>query len=207
MYDEQSKKFVLPKLSYAYDALSAAIDPETMEIHHQKHHQGYVDKLNAALETPGGHDGDLEKLLRDLDSVDEGARSAVRNNGGGHYNHALFWEIMGPEQGTISNDLQSALLRDLGSMEAFQKMFADAALKQFGSGWAWLALHEGSLAVYGTPNQDNPLMRGDEPVMGIDVWEHAYYLRYQNRRPDYVASWLNVINWTSVSERYSSLIK
>jgi len=207
LYDKQSQQFTIPALPYDYSALTSAIDEETMKIHHQKHHQGYVDKLNAALKDGNiEHHGDLAALLKKLDTLPEGVRTAVQNNGGGHYNHSLFWQSMGPNQGEVSSEFDAAIKKDLGGIDAFKESFAGAALKQFGSGWAWLAIHDGTLTIYGTPNQDNPLMRGDTPILGLDVWEHAYYLRYQNKRPDYVAAWWDVVNWSAVSEYYSSVI-
>ena len=196
----------LPDLPYAHDALEPHIDARTMEIHHGKHHNGYVNNLNAALE---GH-GDLasktlEDLLGDLNAVPEGIRTAVRNNGGGHANHSLFWPSMSPEGGGAPDGkLAEAIDRDLGGFEAFQAAFAKAAGTRFGSGWAWLNVKDGKLAVSSTPNQDSPLMEGATPLLGLDVWEHAYYLNYQNRRPDYVKAFWNVVDWAVVAARFAS---
>lgn len=194
----------LPELPYAHDALEPHIDTQTMQIHHGKHHAAYVSNLNAALE---GH-GDLqsksiEALIGDLDSVPEGIRGAVRNNGGGHANHSLFWTSMSPNGGGAPGGaLGAAIDRDFGSFGAFQEQFAKAAATRFGSGWAWLILDGGKLAITSTPNQDTPLMEGKTPLLGLDVWEHAYYLHYQNRRPDYVKAWWNVVDWNAVGERF-----
>jgi len=202
-------KYELPELSYGYDALEPHIDARTMEIHHGKHHAGYVSKLNAALE---GHvqlaEKSLEDLLRSLDTVPEGIRTAVRNNGGGHYNHSLFWETMGPPAGEPTGALKDAITSTWGSVEQFQETFAKEAATRFGSGWVWLVSVEGSLMVCSTANQDNPLMGASVagcsgvPLLGLDVWEHAYYLNYQNRRPDYVEAWWNVVNWEEVAKRF-----
>jgi Fe-Mn family superoxide dismutase len=190
--------YQLPDLPYAFDALEPHIDARTMEIHHGKHHAGYVSKVNAALE---GHADlaakSIEDLLRDLSSVPESIRTAVRNNGGGHANHSLFWPILSPNGGGIpTGPIASAIDRDFGSFDAFKEKFSDAAATRFGSGWAWLSLADGgSLVVSSTPNQDTPLSDGKTPIIGLDVWEHAYYLNYQNRRPDYIAAFWNVVNW------------
>jgi len=199
----------LPALPYAYDALEPHIDARTMEIHHTKHHQTYVDKLNAALE---GHDDlaskSIEDLLRGIDSVPEKIRQAVINNGGGHANHSLFWQIMGPNAGgSPSGDLDTAIDSAFGSFAELQKKVAAEAAGRFGSGWAWLAVKGGKLEVFSTANQDSPLMKGHVPILGIDVWEHAYYLNYQNRRPDYVKAWWNVVDWSKVAERYEAAAK
>ena len=197
----------LPRLPYAHDALEPYIDAQTMEIHHGKHHQGYVNNLNAALE---GHDDlaqlDVEELLRNIDQVPEDIRQAVINNGGGHANHSLFWSIMCPSGngGDPGGDLAAALKSAFGSLEAANEEFTTAATKRFGSGWAWLVLGDSGLEIYSTANQDSPIMQGHTPLLGIDVWEHAYYLNYQNRRPDYVEAWKNVINWTRVNELYAA---
>ncbi|MBI1961541.1 MAG: superoxide dismutase [Parcubacteria group bacterium] len=198
--------FELPKLGYGYDALGAAIDAPTMEIHYAKHHQGYVDKLNAAL---AGHPDlaqkSLNELLAGLASVPEEIRTAVRNNGGGHYNHSLFWQIMGPNAGGEPNGpVQDAITQAFGSLAAFKEQFTAAALARFGSGWAWLSVNNGKLAVSSTPNQDNPLMEGATPILGLDVWEHAYYLRYQNKRAEYAAAWWNVVNWDAVNALFAT---
>ena len=197
--------FSLPKLDYGYDALEPFIDATTMTIHHSKHHQGYVDKLNAAL---AGHADllamNIDQLIAGLDSVPEAIRGAVRNNGGGHANHSLFWSIMGPKKGGMpTGELAAALKATFGEFENFQKTFADAAAKQFGSGWAWLVKSDKGLEVVSTPNQDSPLTQGKTPLMGIDVWEHAYYLHYQNRRADYITAWWNVVNWDAVADRFN----
>ncbi|MGB0649652.1 MAG: superoxide dismutase [Rhodothermales bacterium] len=197
----------LPDLPYAHDALEPNIDTRTMEIHHGKHHAGYVAKLNAALE---GHDDlagkSVEALLRDIDSVPDAIRGGVRNNGGGHANHSLFWSVMSPDGGGApSGDLAGAIDAAFGSFDEFKAAFSAAAGTRFGSGWAWLVVKaDGSLAVYSTANQDSPFMSGDTPIMGLDVWEHAYYLNYQNRRPDYVSAFWNVVNWNAVSSNYAA---
>lgn len=198
--------FELPKLPYAYDALTPNIDAKTMEIHYTKHHAGYTNNLNAAIKGTDLEGESIEAILADLDMDNK----AVRNNGGGYYNHNLFWEIMSPNGGgTPSGALADAINDAFGSFEKFKDEFSTAAKTQFGSGWAWLCVQKGGkLAVCGTPNQDNPLMPGvgcgGEPILGLDVWEHAYYLNYQNRRPDYVESFFNVINWDEVSKRYEA---
>ena len=197
----------LPRLPYAHDALEPYIDAQTMEIHHGKHHQGYVNNLNAALE---GHDDlaklDVEELLRNIDQVPEDIRQAVINNGGGHANHSLFWSIMCPSGngGDPGGELAAALKSAFGSLEAANEEFTTAATKRFGSGWAWLVLGDSGLEIYSTANQDSPIMQGHTPLLGIDVWEHAYYLNYQNRRPDYVEAWKNVVNWARVNELYAA---
>tara|TARA_R110002072_G_scaffold22615_1_gene79315 strand:- start:142582 stop:143190 length:609 start_codon:yes stop_codon:yes gene_type:complete len=196
--------FELPKLPYATDALEPHIDQRTMEIHHGKHHQGYTDKLNAAIEGTDLEGKTIENILMNLDMKN----SAVRNNGGGFYNHSLFWEVMSPNGGgKPSGALADAINSAYGSFEDFKEKFSTAAKTQFGSGWAWLCVHEGGkVEVCSTPNQDNPLMPsigcGGTPILGLDVWEHAYYLNYQNKRPDYVEAFFNVINWEEVSVRY-----
>jgi Fe-Mn family superoxide dismutase len=198
----------LPELPYGYDELEPYIDQKTMEIHHQKHHGGYVSKLNAALESnPDLQSKSLEALLKDLNSIPENIRTAVRNNGGGHFNHTIFWNIMGPDGSKEPvGDLASAISKKFGSFSAFKEEFSSSAANRFGSGWAWLVLDKASnLAVVSTPNQDNPVSEGLKPIMGLDVWEHAYYLKYQNRRPEYIENWWNVVNWRVVSERYESL--
>lgn len=197
--------FSLPDLPYAHDALEPHIDARTMTIHHGKHHQGYVGKLNAALD---GHDGlpsDLATLLRDMDAIPESIRGAVRNNGGGHANHSLFWTIMSPDGGGAPNGaLGSAINSAFGSFDSFKESFSNAAGTRFGSGWAWLVVSNGGLKVYSTANQDSPLMSGDTPILGLDVWEHAYYLNYQNRRPDYVSAFWNVVNWDQVARNFET---
>ncbi len=194
----------LPRLPYAHDALAPHIDAQTMEIHHGKHHQGYVNNLNAALE---GHDDlaklDVEELLRNIDQVPDDIKQAVINNGGGHANHSLFWSIMAPNGGDPSSgEVGEAIKAAFGSLEAANEEFTTAATKRFGSGWAWLVIGDDGLEIYSTANQDSPLMQGHTPILGIDVWEHAYYLNYQNRRPDYVEAWKNVVNWRRVNEIY-----
>ncbi len=198
--------FELPKLPYAYDALEPHVDARTMEIHHTKHHNGYTSKLNAAIEgTPLSGKG-IEEILKGLDMKN----TAVRNNGGGYFNHCLFWEIMGPDAGgNPSGELASAIDNAFGSYEAFKDKFSAAAAGQFGSGWAWLCVHKGGkVEICATPNHDKPLMPntgcGGYPILGLDVWEHAYYLNYQNRRPDYINAFFNVINWNKVAEHYKA---
>ena len=199
--------FELPKLAYAYDALEPHIDARTMEIHYSKHHQAYTTNLNAALEKyPELADKMIGELLKDLDSVPEDIRAAVRNNGGGYKNHKIFWAIMSPDGGgEPTGALSEAINEAFGDFASFQEAFAKAAATQFGSGWAWLCKDDnGKLSVVGMPNQDNPMSIGLTPLMGIDVWEHAYYLNYQNRRPDYIAAWWNVVNWDEVNRRFGS---
>ncbi|HEX9892443.1 MAG TPA: superoxide dismutase [Gemmatimonadales bacterium] len=198
--------FTLPPLPYDYTALEPHIDEQTMRIHHDKHHGTYVTNLNAALENQAGLQAkSIEALLRDLSAVPEDKRTAVRNNGGGHYNHTLFWEIMAPGGArTPQGKLSDAINSSFGGFDSFKEQFAKAGMGRFGSGWAWLVRKGDGLAIESTPNQDNPLMEGRSPVMGCDVWEHAYYLKYQNRRADYLAAWWNVVNWTVVGERYQS---
>ncbi|MFO7323144.1 MAG: superoxide dismutase [Chloroflexota bacterium] len=199
--------FELPNLPYATNALEPHIDAQTMEIHHGKHHATYVNNLNKALE---GHSDlqnkSIEELLGSLDSLPESIRTAVRNNGGGHANHSLFWQIMGPNAGgQPTGELADAINRTFGSFDEFKSQFAAAAAGRFGSGWAWLIVNpDGSLSITSTPNQDSPLMEGKTPILGLDVWEHAYYLKYQNRRPDYIAAWWNVVNWDEVAKRYAA---
>ncbi len=198
--------FTLPSLPYAFDALEPHIDARTMEIHHGKHHQTYVNNLNAALEPHADLQGkSLEELLKSIDSLPEAIRPAVRNNGGGHWNHTLFWEIMSPGGSAASSELSAAIDKAFGSLDAFKEAFAKAGTTRFGSGWAWLVVaSDGSLSITSTPNQDNPLMEGKKAILGLDVWEHAYYLNYQNRRPDYIKAWWNVVNWAEVSKRYAA---
>ena len=193
----------LPALPYAHDALAPHIGADTMEIHHGKHHQGYVNNLNAALEGLGAlADMDVHELLQNLDQVPEDKRQAVINNGGGHANHSLFWSIMSPNGGEPSGEIAAAITSTFGSLEAANEAFTTAAATRFGSGWAWLVLGDDGLEIYSTANQDSPIMQGHTPLLGIDVWEHAYYLNYQNRRPDYIEAWKNVINWNRVNEIY-----
>ncbi|PYZ94293.1 superoxide dismutase [Salipaludibacillus keqinensis] len=198
--------FSLPELPYAHDALTPHIDEETMKIHHGKHHNTYVTKLNGALEGHSDLEGkSLEDLLTNLDALPESVRGAVRNNGGGHFNHTLFWEIMSPEGGgTPTGELAEAIDKKFGSFDKFKEEFKNAALTRFGSGWAWLAVNNGELEVTSTPNQDTPIMEGKTGILGVDVWEHAYYLKYQNKRPDYVDAFFNVINWNEVAKRYAA---
>ena len=196
--------FELPTLPYAYDALEPHIDARTMEIHHGKHHAGYTSKLNAAIEGTEMEGKDIEALL-----ADHSDNGAVRNNGGGYYNHTLFWSIMSPNGGgTPKGDLAAAIDSDLGGWDAFKQAFANAAATRFGSGWAWVCVKDGKLEVCSSANQDNPLMPGvgcgGTPILGLDVWEHAYYLNYQNRRPDYIAAFFNVIDWDAVAQRYAA---
>ncbi len=197
--------FELPKLQYAYDALEPNIDARTMEIHHSKHHNGYTSKLNASVEGTDLEGKSIEDILANLDMNN----GAVRNNGGGFYNHSLFWTVMNPEdRGYLSGELKDAIEAEFGSKDAFIDAFSKAAATQFGSGWAWLCVHKGGkVEVCSTPNQDNPLMPGvtcgGTPILGLDVWEHAYYLNYQNRRPDYIEAFFNVINWNEVERRYA----
>ncbi|NLO34985.1 MAG: superoxide dismutase [Clostridiaceae bacterium] len=195
----------LPKLTYAYDALEPYIDARTMEIHHTKHHQAYIDKLNAALAGRSDlADKPLEALLADLDALPAEIRTAVRNHGGGHANHTLFWTVIGPGQGgRPEGELAAAIDRDFGSFDAFKTQFADAAAGRFGSGWAWLVKDKGGkLHIESTANQDSPLMEGKKPLLGLDVWEHAYYLKYQNRRPEYIGAFWNIVNWPQVAANF-----
>ena len=199
--------FTLGALPYAYDALEPVIDTQTMTIHHTKHHQGYVTKLNAAVAAEKSLAGkSVEALLKDLDAIPEAVRTAVRNNGGGHANHTLFWSIMRAprENNAPSGKLADAITATFGSVDAFQEKFNAAAGGQFGSGWAWLVVGPKGLEVMATANQDSPLSVGKTPILGVDVWEHAYYLKYQNRRPDYVKSWWQVVNWDEVAKRFSA---
>jgi Iron/manganese superoxide dismutases, alpha-hairpin domain./Iron/manganese superoxide dismutases, C-terminal domain. len=201
--------FELPKLPYAYDALEPYIDKETMNIHHTKHHNTYVTNLNKALE---GHpdllNKSVEDLISNLDVVPETIRTAVRNNGGGHANHSLFWQVLSPNGGgQPKGELLDAIHAKFGSFDAFKDEFSKAAIGRFGSGWAWLVVDGGELAVMSTPNQDSPLMEGKTPILGLDVWEHAYYLKYQNRRPEYVAAFWNIVNWDEVERRFQEAKK
>ena len=197
--------YKLPELDYAYDALEPHIDARTMEIHHSKHHQAYVNNVNAALEGTEHADKDIVELMQDLDAIPEAKRQTVVNNGGGHLNHTLFWKMIGPNGGgNPTGDLASAIDKDFGSFDAFKEQFETAAKGQFGSGWAWLVLDaDGKLAVEGTANQVNPISHGRKPLLGIDVWEHAYYLKYQNKRPEYVSAFWSVVNWDYVTELYN----
>lgn len=197
--------FTLPDLPYAYDALEPHIDARTMEIHHTKHHQGYTDKLNAALEKhPDLAEKSAEELVADLDSLPDDIRTAVRNNGGGYINHSLFWQIMSPDGGgEPSGELADAINGAFGSFSDFKEKFAAASAGQFGSGWGWLVVDGGTLEIISTPNQDNPITEGKTPILGLDVWEHAYYLNYQNKRPDYITAWWNVVNWKEVEKMFA----
>jgi Fe-Mn family superoxide dismutase len=196
--------FSLPALPYAYDALEPHIDARTMEIHHTKHHQAYVNNLNAAIEkAPELQGKSLDDLMRGINSVPESVRTAVRNNGGGHWNHSMFWELMGANKGgEPTGKLADAIRSAFGDFSKFKEQFAAAGAGRFGSGWAWLLKDGGKLSITSTPNQDNPLMDGKTAILGLDVWEHAYYLKYQNKRPDYIAAWWNVVNWDAVAKRF-----
>ncbi len=196
----------LPPLPYDVAALEPHIDAQTMQIHHGKHHQAYVNNLNAALDKhPELHDKSLEDLLKGINSVPEDIRTAVRNNAGGHHNHSLFWTIMGPKAGgEPAGKLADAITKQLGGFAKFKETFANAGTTRFGSGWAWLLAGAGKLEIISTANQDSPLMDGKNPILGLDVWEHAYYLKYQNRRPDYIAAWWNVVNWGAVAQRFDA---
>jgi len=202
--------YELPALPYPADALEPHIDTRTMEIHHGKHHAGYVAKLNAAIEGTDLGNKSVVDLISDLSAVPENIRGAVRNNGGGHANHSLFWQILSPEGGEPAGDLANAINADLGGFDAFKDAFSNAAATRFGSGWAWLCVGaEGTLCVCSSPNQDSPWMQGvsecpGTPILGLDVWEHAYYLNYQNRRPDYIAAFFSVVNWAKVGELYAA---
>lgn len=199
-------KYEVPALPYAYNALEPHIDEQTMIIHHDRHHAGYVNNLNAALE--GQEDlssKSVEDLISNLNAVPENIRTAVRNNGGGHANHSLFWTVMAPNGGGApTGELADAINSTFGSFEAFKEQFSKAAATRFGSGWAWLVVDNGKLAVTSTPNQDSPLMEGKTPILGVDVWEHAYYLKYQNKRPDYISAFFNVVNWNEVNKRFAA---
>ena len=194
--------FEVPPLPYDYAALEPHIDARTMQIHHDKHHQAYVDNANKALEGTDWADRPVEEVLAHLDDIPEEKRTAVRNNAGGHANHSLFWEIMAPGGGEPDGALREAIERAFGSVDGLEEQVNDAGVKRFGSGWTWLVTDGGTLSVMSTPNQDSPLMEGRTPILGIDVWEHAYYLNYQNRRPDYLAAWWNVCNWREVARRF-----
>jgi len=203
--------YTLPELGYAYDALEPYIDARTMEIHHTKHHNGYVTKVNAALDGTGLEDKPVEEVIADISSLPADKQTAVRNNGGGHANHSLFWTILsGHGGGAPTGAVGEAINSTFGSYDAFKEQFSDAAAGRFGSGWAWLIVKaDGSLAITSTPNQDSPLMKGiadneGQPILGLDVWEHAYYLNYQNRRPDYISAFFNVINWDQVNSLYEA---
>ncbi|PWK13160.1 superoxide dismutase [Tumebacillus permanentifrigoris] len=195
----------LPALPYAFDALEPHIDALTMEIHHDRHHAAYVNNLNAALEAhPELAEKSIEDLIADLNALPEGIRGAVRNNGGGHANHTLFWEVMSPGGSELKGELADAINSAFGSFDNFKAEFTKAGATRFGSGWAWLIVDGGKLAVTSTPNQDSPLMEGKTPILGMDVWEHAYYLKYQNKRPDYMNAFFNVVNWDEVAKRFAA---
>jgi superoxide dismutase, Fe-Mn family len=193
--------FQVPDLPYDYAALEPHIDEQTMRLHHDKHHQAYVDKANAALEGTEWSDKPVEEVLANLDRLPEDKRTAVRNNVGGHANHSLFWEIMSPDGG---GEPEGALAEAIGDFESFKQQLSDAAVNRFGSGWGWLVKDGASVAIISTPNQDSPILQGKTPLLGVDVWEHAYYLKYQNRRPEYVTAWWNVVNWPEVGRRFES---
>jgi superoxide dismutase, Fe-Mn family len=197
--------YSVPPLPYAYDALEPHIDKATMEFHHDKHHQAYVDKVNAALDGTDWAEKSIEDVLKNLDSLPGDKQAAVRNNGGGHYNHALFWESMSSAGGGAPDGgLASAINSAFGSFEDFKAKLKETGVNQFGSGWSWL-VHDGSgLAIVGTPNQDSPISAGKTPLLGVDVWEHAYYLKYQNRRPDYIDAWWNVVDWGAIAGRFAA---
>jgi len=197
--------YSVPDLAYAFDALEPHIDARTMEIHHDKHHAAYVTNLNAALEGTEWMDRPIDSVLSNLEILPEDKRAAVRNNGGGHANHTLFWEIMGPDGGgEPSGDLAAAITDTFGSLDDLKAQVTDAGVKRFGSGWSWLVWDGTGLQVLSTPNQDSPVMDGSTPILGVDVWEHAYYLNYQNRRPDYLAAWWNVVDWNAVGAKFEA---
>jgi Fe-Mn family superoxide dismutase len=196
--------YSVPELTYGFDALEPHIDARTMEIHHDKHHAAYVTNLNAALEGTGLDGQPIEQLIADLGQVPAETRTAGRNNGGGHANHTLFWEIMGPGGGAPAGELAAAIDDAFGSLDALKAAVNDAGVKRFGSGWSWVVWNGSGLAVESTPNQDSPLMEGRTPILGVDVWEHAYYLTYQNRRPDYLAAWWNVVDWEAVAGKLTA---
>jgi superoxide dismutase, Fe-Mn family len=198
--------FKLPDLPYAFDALEPHIDARTMEIHHDKHHAAYTSKLNDALEKHADlQSKSIEDLLRSMDTIPESIRTTVRNNGGGYANHSLFWEIMSPDGGgEPRGGIADAIQKAFGSFDDFKTKLAGAAAGQFGSGWGWLVVDGGNVEVYALPNQDSPYMKGHTPILGVDVWEHAYYLKYQNRRPDYLQAWWNTVNWAEVEKRYQA---
>ena len=205
MKEVTNMAITLPKLPYAYDALEPHFDAETMTLHHDKHHATYVNNANAALEKHPEIGEDLEALLSDVNSIPEDIRQALINNGGGHLNHALFWELLSPEKTEITEDVKAAIDEAFGSFDAFQEKFTAAATTRFGSGWAWLVVDaDGKLEVTSTPNQDTPLMEGKKPILGLDVWEHAYYLNYRNVRPNYIKAFFEIINWNKVDELYKA---
>jgi|TARA_Y100000310_G_scaffold299212_1_gene333848 Fe-Mn family superoxide dismutase len=192
----------LPKLPYDYNALEPHMDAKTMEIHHSKHHQAYVDKLNAAIKGTEFESMDVNELIKNLDKVPESIRTAVRNNGGGHANHTLFWQWMSPNSGKPIGKLQEAMHSKWGAFDKFKEEFTNAAMTRFGSGWAWLIVDNRELKITSTPNQDSPVMEGKAPILGLDVWEHAYYLKYQNKRPAYIEAFFNVVNWEKANELF-----
>ncbi len=197
--------FKLPELKFAKDALEPYIDAQTVEIHHGKHHQTYVDNLNKAVEGTKYADMDIEELIKNLNDLPEELRTPVRNHGGGHYNHAIYWETIGPNgKGKPDGDLAKKIDETFGSFEAFQEKMEEAAKTQFGSGWAWLVVKDGELSIEKSLNQENPITNGKYPILTVDVWEHAYYLKYQNRRPEYVKNWWNIVNWDAVEEKYEA---
>lgn len=200
--------YTLPKLPYAYDALEPHVDAQTMEIHHTKHHQTYINNVNAAIEKAGFNAPEnVDELVAGLDKLPEDLKNVVRNNGGGHANHSLFWTVMAPNAGgKPQGKVAAAIDADLGGFEKFKEAFTQAALTRFGSGWAWLSVKGGKLVVESTGNQDSPLSHGNTPILGLDVWEHAYYLKYQNRRPDYIGAFFNVVNWAEVERRYEAAL-
>ena len=199
--------YTLPDLPYAYNALEPYIDEETMHYHHDKHHQTYVNNLNGAVEKhPELFSKSAEELITDLAAIPEDIRGAVRNNGGGHANHSLFWQIMGPDGGQLNGPVQEAVRKTFGSEEDFKKLFAQAAATRFGSGWAWLVVHNKELEIMSTANQDSPLSEGKTPILALDVWEHAYYLKYKNARVDYISAFWNVVNWGVVNELYKKAL-
>lgn len=202
------EEYKLPDLPYAYNALEPYIDETTMRIHHAKHHQTYVDKLNAALKDhPDLQKKSAEELISDLNAVPEGIRTAVRNHGGGHANHSFFWQIMAGERMSPDGEIAAALSKNFTSTDKFKETFSASAAGVFGSGWCWLVLNKGELEIITTPNQDSPLSQGKKPILALDVWEHAYYLKYQNKRPDYIGAWWNVVNWQQVEENYRAALK
>jgi superoxide dismutase, Fe-Mn family len=197
--------YEVPQLPYDYAALEPHVDEATMRVHHDKHHQAYVDKANAALEGTEWADKPIEEVLQNLDALPQDKQTAVRNNGGGHYNHTLFWEWMSPDGGgEPTGELADAINEAFGSFDDFKTKFKEAGVGQFGSGWAWLVYDGSGVAITSTPNQDNPISQGQTPLLGCDVWEHAYYLKYQNKRPDYIEAWWNTVNWDKVAELYAA---
>lgn len=198
--------FTLPDLDYGYEELEPYIDAQTMELHHSKHHQAYVDKLNAAINDTEWSEKPLEEILQNLDDLPASIQMAVRNNGGGHWNHSFFWKCMKPQGGGLPDgELHDLIVKSFGSFEAFKTAFSDAAVGRFGSGWAWLIKKDDQLEIVSTPNQDGPIMDGIEPLLGLDVWEHAYYLKYQNRRPEYIENWWSVVDWEFVAGQLRSI--